>query len=539
MKINSSLYKLKLHEATECLQRSNLYLQSQGPATLRQEAAPITINSSTVQKGSIYIAFKGTGADGHDFIPQAIKNGACCILYDDPNFQPHDLKTLWIKVKNSRSAWSHLMALACKNPQEKLSLIGVTGTNGKTSSVWLTSALLQVHGISTLSIGTLGAFYWGKERLQVSEGIHTTPDPDMLFPLLAWAVEKKISAVIMEVSSHSLIQEKLGPILFHMCAFTSFSRDHLDFHSNMDDYLQAKWRLFQGYLKPDSCAILNTQVLSFLSLDQLSSLNSTQLWAYGIPIPPDHSHSRYSLSNFHTLWLNLNHCQQTLRHSHIEFKVSDHIYEGTIPYFGDYTLENFSLAWIIATRFKPEIATHSSWMQLPQIPGRLERISKHHGSTDAENQNSPTVFVDFAHTPDGLEKVLQNLKALAPASSKIWVVFGCGGNRDRGKRPLMGKVAKTFADHLVLTSDNPRGEEPDAILQDIKSDITPDGSLQTSEDSKSISEYLDREEAIKFAITNASKKDIILIAGKGHEQYQLIGTKKIPFCDQLIAQKYL
>ncbi len=455
-----------------------------------------------IQKGDIYIAFQGTQHDGHDFISKAIEMGAGCIVLENEKRIPSKYKIPCFIVSDSRSAWSVLCSLVYGNPEANLHLYGVTGTDGKTSTVWISSQLVRNASQKCLSLGTLGTFD-GKDHWHLD---HTTPDPPVLFSKFDHAVKNKIPNVIMEVSSHSLMQGKLQNLKFNAAIFTSFSRDHLDFHKTIEDYWAAKCLLFTRHLKDNGLAIVHYKLL-----EKFPILETKKLWTYGFD-----PHLTIQKEN-HVPILEV---KPGKLGQFIRFKIQNKEFSGEIPYFGIHNAENFLAAFLLAKEISSYFPDSQSWMNLASIPGRCELIDP--------REDVPKVFVDFAHTPTGIRTILKTLREYT--RGKLWIVFGCGGNRDSGKRPEMTREAELNADCLILTSDNPRNEDPDFILAEMKKGLSKNNSTL---------EIIDRERAIEHAISHAKKEDTILIAGKGHEAFQIIGTKKIPFSDQNIARHYL
>jgi UDP-N-acetylmuramoyl-L-alanyl-D-glutamate--2,6-diaminopimelate ligase len=304
----------------------------------------------------------------------------------------------------------------------------------------------------------------------------------------------------MEVSSHSLVQEKIGPIQYAAAAFTSFSRDHLDFHRDMNDYFAAKWRLFTEFLLPGAAGFIHTSVDPSL----LPATLPARLAFYGkLPAP-------YGIDVI----------KRDLAGSRVALRDGKAVHEGDLPFFADHAAANFLAAWLLVKQSQNVAVPPAAWRKLRPVPGRLEPVAAPAGK--------PFVFVDYAHTPDALEKTLAVLQPLT--KGRLWVVFGCGGDRDKGKRPLMAQIAEKLAQRVVVTSDNPRTEDPDAILREI---------MVGFKEPRPVTALVDREEAIAFAIREAAATDAIVIAGKGHENYQIVGTTKRPFDDKDVAVKYL
>jgi UDP-N-acetylmuramoyl-L-alanyl-D-glutamate--2,6-diaminopimelate ligase len=350
-----------------------------------------------------------------------------------------------------------------------------------------------------LILGTLG-IYCGEEKFPAT---HTTPDPDELFRQLAMAVDKGVTWAAMEVSSHAVVQRRLGPLRFDAAGFTSFSRDHLDFHPTMEEYFAAKWQLFSHFLKPQAVAWLSHGLEDWLP----PAAYDSGFHFYGPP------RSGRTLQKGDAVF---EVTSMTLQTTDFAVTRGSKRWQGRLPFGADFAIANFTLALLIVEGLLPGRVTAANWSRIEPVPGRFEPVPEAfaHGLS---------VIVDYAHTPDALEKTLQKLRELTPG--RLWVVFGCGGDRDRGKRPLMGAVAEKEADVLMVTSDNPRTEDPQTILKDI---------LQGLSQSKHQA-IVDRESAILRAIQEAQPGDTILIAGKGHEDYQIIGKEKFPFDDKKVA----
>lgn len=544
MRKDSVIYKISYSDAMTCLEQAGILVQK----SLAKTACPssdygqIRTNSSLIQPADLFIAYGGVQSDGHHFIAKAVEQGSRFIVFEDPSYLEFLNKKArspsFALVKNSRKAWSLLWAKACGNPEKNLKLWAVTGTNGKTSTVWMACSLLRDQlknssqkGNSILSLGTLGTLLWRQGVAGtpecVSEPLHTTPDPDLLFPILSSFEQDGGRYVFMEASSHSLVQEKLAPLQFESCAFTSFSRDHLDFHKNMEDYWASKCRLFTEHLKKKGSIFffhgLAKKLKETKLLENMPEEQNIIFYGEKKASAPEEENPYKSLMVAE--WKPDSHL------SFLKFSYDGKTFEGEIPLLGDYAAENFLAAWLLVQSVSNLEPAPETWKSLPQVPGRLERVGIGDSGT-----HGPFLFVDFAHTPEGLEKVLTTLKNTKKPQQTLWLVFGCGGDRDRGKRPLMATIASLLADHIIVTSDNPRWENPLDILSEIRLGFQKTSSSFASQ---VVSEIVDREEAIKFAITNAQAQDIIVIAGKGHEKDQIIAGKKVPFEDQSIAKKYL
>ncbi len=479
---------------------------------LSREKSAVCTDSRKAQTGCIFIAIKGTKHDGHRHLNELAGLGLSLIVTEcDPPPEANWAKTTpWIRVSSSRKAWSYLASSAYDEPQTNLKLIAVTGTNGKTSTVWMVGELLRTSGIKCMTVGTLGA-YIGDQHFPTG---HTTPDPDILFSLLRLATDQGVSVVAMEASSHALAQSKLAALSFDAMAFTSFSRDHLDFHESLEDYWKAKWQLFTELGKPGALCAFSASLGTQLNLGTLSG-RDVQLYGakQHFPSVQNSKDSMVKLTTYEVTTSDFNGSQINLSSPGSTVK------SGFVPYFADHALDNFTAAEILASRVSSRAIPSNVWRHLRAVPGRLEQVLI---------SGRPGVIVDYAHTPDALEKTLRVLKPLC--RGKLHVVFGCGGNRDKGKRPIMGGIASTIADHVIITSDNPRHEDPAAIANDI---------CGGTHGATTVDVELDRELAIRQAIEGAKAADLILIAGKGHETEQIFADRVVPFDDRLIAKKAL
>lgn len=403
-----------------------------------------------------------------------------------------------IPVGDARKTWAYLEAWSYNNPQDQLCLTGVTGTNGKSSTVWYLYQLLQAQQIGVLAIGTLGIYFNG-EKLPST---HTTPDPDHLYYYFALAVKQGLTHVVMEVSSHSLCQEKLAPVRFQATVFTSFSQDHLDFHPDMKAYAQAKLKLLRDLTTSASQSLMHSSV--FDCMQQLDC-----------PIVTDGKLLLYGEGNHHDIGFEC--LEESLEGSIVGFKtLGDTLVETSVPISSQFMLSNLTAAIGVCNQLLIPV-TQKTLTQMPPIPGRLELIQLGH--------HLPKVLIDFAHTPDALEKLLIEVNRLKPATqSDIWLIFGCGGNRDTKKRPLMGAIAEKYADHVIITSDNPRQEDQTAIAKQIEAGMSRSSKTPIIENS--------RYQAIKRAIDAAKRSDYIIIAGKGHEQQQIFADRTVSFSDR-------
>ena len=457
----------------------------------------LCINSRKLRAGDIFCAYPGTIADGRDFIPQAINDGASFILYEEG----YDLSIAIasLAVKNLAQYVGILASEALHSPSTKLYTIGVTGTNGKTSiSHWLNQAYSLLNN-KTAIIGTTGCGIYPN----LNDYATTTPDPLLLQHLFNEFVTNKVDIVAMEVSSHALAQGRVNGVAFKQAIFTNLTQDHLDYHVTMEAYYQAKKRLFDW----DNLeyAIINTDDEYGQRL--YNELPQRQMkFSYGICNPADLTAQNISLG----LWGARFELHYNNECALVESKV-----------IGEFNISNvLAVAASLLLRGIKFTEIAKIIANLNPVVGRMETISI---------ENGPLVVVDFAHTPDALQNALQALQNIENRG-KLYCVFGCGGNRDKTKRKLMGNIAQRLADIAVVTSDNPRFEEPDLIVADIVEDITQYDNVKR---------IVDRKDAILQTIANAQSGDIILIAGKGHENYQEINGVKHHFSDQEIVQEFI
>jgi len=463
------------------------------PPTLRTD-------SRQVQPGDIFVAIPGTNYDGHRFIPHALQNGAKYIVAQTDSHIPPNPNAQTVLVEDSTYA-AALLAQAEKGyPAAKLTNLAVTGTNGKTTVAFMTRRCLQQAGHKCGLIGTV-AYDTGNGRF--IESNLTTPDPLTIAELTAQMVRNHAQFMITEASSHALQQNRLATIDFKAAAFTNLSGDHLDYHKTEQSYLNAKAKLFRS-LSPHAVAVLNKQ--SPHAQHMASITNARILW-YAVDAPADicaYIESTDTTSTDYTICHN------------------DQCCRIRSPLLGRHNVENALAAAGLCLAAGIDLPTIAAGIaSLQAVPGRLERISP---------PNAPTVIIDYAHTDDALKNVLAALRPLCKA--RLWVVFGCGGDRDRSKRPRMARIAEQLADTIVVTSDNPRTEDPHTIIEQILAGFS-------NPNAPSIHVEPDREKAIHYAVTTADPADLVLIAGKGHETYQIIGTRKLPFSDKQVALQAL
>jgi UDP-N-acetylmuramoyl-L-alanyl-D-glutamate--2,6-diaminopimelate ligase len=453
----------------------------------------LALDSRHIKPGYIFFALAGANQHGLTHLPQALGNGANVVFYDpkgESGLATPEVQVPLIAVTQLEQLVGEIAARFYGQPSRNLSVIGITGTNGKTSCSQFLAQLLENCGI----IGTLGWGDWG--RLQST--VNTTPDALSIQHIMADFLATNKQAVAMEVSSHGLAQGRVNGVYFKGAVFTNISRDHLDYHGTMTAYLNAKLTLLD---KP-GLAFVVVNLDDAASVDILAAIpKSIQVWGFSV--------FGKSLQNIENI------VAEHVAHKidGIEFNAcwQDQCQRVTVPLYGDFNIENVlsvmavMLAMGIAfTEVLKRIA------QLQPVSGRMERFG---------GGEQPLVFVDYAHTPDALNKVLASLRQ--HCQQTLWVVFGCGGNRDAGKRPLMGAVAAQWADHVLITDDNPRFEESQVIID----------AILTGCQSSKVRVIADRTQAIKTAIHQAKKGDCVVIAGKGHEAYQDVAGIRTPYSD--------
>lgn len=465
---------------------------------LDTEITGLTYDSRKVRPGVLFAAIRGVKSDGHDFISQALISGASAIVAETA--PPTLSATPWIHVPDARAALAKLAANFYNNPSSRMLVGAVTGTNGKTTTACLLHHLLNAAHVRCGLIGTLHYDLGGVMR----DATHTTPESLELQELLAAMLANGCRAVAMEASSHALHQHRLDGVKLNVAIFTNLTQDHLDYHAGMDDYFAQKAKLFEAAAaQPDAKLIINADDKWGRRLIQQYE-NHPGLRRYGLTQGSDYhaSDARCDING-----------------STFELEHKDRSLLVRVPLIGMFNVYN-SLAAIAAAHamgcnFRESVTNMN---KAPQVPGRMERVS------DRERFQ---VFVDYAHTPDGLINALSAARALRP--SRIITVFGCGGNRDRTKRPQMARAVEEGSDITILTSDNPRTEDPKQIMEDARKGF--------AKSSHTLIE--DRRQAILTAVKNASDGDLILIAGKGHETYQEIQGVKHPFDDRKVARGYL
>ncbi len=473
------------------------------------EVSGIFNDARKVIADGLFVAIRGVKVDGHSFIPDAISNGASVLVVEDPNQVPNNFKGFVLRVENTREALDVLASHYHGDPAEEMFCVGVTGTNGKTSVTYMVEAIFNHSQNPTGVIGTVNHHLLDK----VWPSDMTTPDPINLQKRLREFKDAGAKAVAMEVSSHALDQHRVDSVPFNTVIFTNLTRDHLDYHETMEKYFESKQRLFTDLLwkteKLPCFAIIN---IDDKYGRRMHVADPAILWTYGSDKDADLSFKIKNMDFALTVF---------------DLKTPVGTTEVELPMSGTHNVMN-AVAAIGAglSAGIPLEVCKAAIASFTGVPGRLQAVP---------NNKNLSVFVDYAHSPDALENVLTALTKVRESlksEAKIWTIFGCGGDRDKGKRPLMAEMALKFSDAVVVTSDNPRTEEPQSIIEDILKGVN-------AQDKNRVTVLADRKEAIYATIHKAQPGDVILIAGKGHEDYQIIGSTKFPFSDVQVAEQAL
>jgi UDP-N-acetylmuramoyl-L-alanyl-D-glutamate--2,6-diaminopimelate ligase len=491
---------MRLLDLLKGLEGQVAILERQGD--MQVELIGITDDSRAVRPGSLFVAVKGERVDGHEFIRAAAEAGAAALVAQQI---PNGLAIPFLRLADSRKALGLLGGQFYGDPSSRLRMIGVTGTNGKTTTTYVCKALLEALGRRVGLIGTV-AYHIGSEIIPAS---HTTPGALELQQLLAKMVNGGCSVAVMEVSSHALAQDRTSGCEYDVAVFSNLTQDHLDFHHTMEAYFQAKLRLFTGLTgtrKENKRAIVNRDDPSGL---RIQSLCPAPVWTYGLKGKADLMAESVRLSLGGTTFRAVTPSGSFAVESHL---VGEHNVYNLLAAIGVALHEGATTEQVC------EAVTH-----VTNVPGRFERVM---------GGQPFTVVVDYAHTEDALVRLLTAAQALK--AGRIITVFGCGGDRDRGKRPKMGRTAVQYSDIVILTSDNPRTEDPLAILREVETGVT---EALIDRPKVQYRKVPDRKEAIGVAVREARPGDMVLIAGKGHEDYQIIGTKKFHFDDREVARE--
>lgn len=459
------------------------------------EIQSLDYDSRRVKDGSLFFAIKGEQADGHLYIDEAIRKGAVAVVSSRP--APPDLDVAWIQVEATRPSMGILAAQFYQHPSRRLQLVGITGTNGKTTTAFLTHSILERRSPALL-MGTIKAKIGEWE----SESERTTPEAVDIQAILSRALKSGCTAGVMEVSSHALFFHRVYQCSFPVAVFTNLSQDHLDFHKSLEEYFQAKCLLFQKHYNPGL---------------RYAVVNRDDPFAERIELAPAVRRVTFGLSKDNDVYP-VSH-RTSLEGTRVELKWFDRRLPLSSPLAGEHNFYNIMSAAIAASLLgASDEQIREGVEQMQQVPGRFEKV---------DTKKPSTVIVDYAHTPHALENVLRLCRQLAQGN--VICVFGAGGDRDREKRPLMGAIAARDADWVIVTSDNPRFEDPARIAREIQAGI-PAGATHCEV-------ILDRREAITRALEAAGENDIVLLAGKGHEAYQHIQGESIPFDDREVVKE--
>ena len=457
------------------------------------EVSALAYESNRVEPGSLFCTWKGKVKDGHTFVPDAVKRGAVAVVAER---QLGDLKIPGIRVENGRRALGRMAANFYGNPSRQVRVVGVTGTNGKTSTAMLLQSLLEVGGLRSGLLGTV-VNDTGKGRVGAK---HTTPEALDLQQYLAEMRENGCRAAAIEVSSHALDQGRTEGVEFAGAIFTNLGRDHLDYHQTLEAYEEAKAQLFRG---------LGAGAFAVINAEDPVGIRMVNRCAPGVRI------IRYGVDRGEV-------CTRDLKMgtggSSFVLRTSEGEVAATLPWLGRFNVANALAAAAGALAAGVPLEKVAAGLgRAPAVPGRMERVA---------GPQEITVLIDYAHTEDAVRAALETLRPLT--KGKLWIVLGAGGDRDKGKRPNMAAAAASLADEVILTSDNPRSEDPAVILREMRSGVSSGSRVQVIES---------RSEAIRAVVLGAAKGDVVLIAGKGHEEFQEIRGAKLPFSDRREAER--
>jgi len=465
--------------------------------TRDQEITGIAYSSRKVEPGNIFIALKGQKADGHDFLPEALQRGAVAIVSERPC--PPEIDRAWVQVLDSREAMALLAANFYDHPSSRLKVVGITGTKGKTTITYILEEILKTAGLQPGVVGTI-EYRWGGRQFSAER---TTPEAPDIQKFLRQMVDEGVSHCLMEVSSHSLELKRVWGIGFDVAVFTNLSGEHLDYHQTMENYFEAKKKLF---------FLNHKRQASIVNIDdpwgeRLLSELPMQTISFGFRPEAVVRAEKFTID-------------QEEMTATVSTPLGSLTFTSSL--IGKHNLYNFLAAIAAALMLSvpmPDIIRGIS--SLKRIPGRFESVA---------NRLGVKVIVDYAHTDGALENLLQAIRSLNPR--KVILVFGCGGDRDRLKRPRMGEVAARLADWTIITSDNPRSEEPEQIISEIEQGFHHLGN-------HNYEKIIDRRQAIETALVMARKGDWVVVAGKGHENYQVFRDRTVPFSDVETAREII
>lgn len=453
----------------------------------------LTINSNEIFKECLFLGLQGGKMDGHQYITSALQNG--CIGVIAERSIPIDENIPYLVFPELHKYIPQLSALVYPSFKKVSNLLAVTGTNGKTTISTLIRYLLEKSENPCGLIGTINC--WDGKIEEIAS--HTTPPTTDIFRYLHQCSQNKLEYCAMEVSSHALKQNRLGNIKFKVGIFTNLTQDHLDYHQNMEDYEKSKLKLLDLIEENGVAVVISDN-------------------EFGKKIIKESKKKIISVGQDQSSDFQIQAIKMTLQGSEFILVVKGKRFNVSIPLIGEHNIYNSMQAVVSLVQIDFKIENLLNDLKLfGGVKGRLEKVN---------NKSGPAVFVDYAHTPDAMDNVLKSVLALK-GKGKLWVVFGCGGDRDRSKRPLMAKSAEKFGDEVVVTSDNPRTENPESILEEIKAGFLKNKFVA----------IVDRRKAIEYAIQNAKAEDMVLLLGKGHEDYQIIGKEKFHFDDREEAEK--
>jgi UDP-N-acetylmuramoyl-L-alanyl-D-glutamate--2,6-diaminopimelate ligase len=478
---------VSLDQIIKAIEEQGLLVEKRG--ALPAEVSLVTDDSRQVRPGALFVAVKGADRDGHDYLAKAAESGASAAIVEYASAT----KLPAIVVKSGRRAAAIAGAASADWPAREMQLVAVTGTNGKTTTVGLLRHLLDEPKARAASIGTLGVLIGSEGKVHPGGSGLTTPGPIELQQLFRQLRGAGVARVAMEVSSHALHQHRIDGLEFDIAVFTNFTRDHLDYHGSMQEYFAAKAKLLD-YLRPHGTAVVNLDDTAWNAL------------------PTDRRRVTFS-ARVASAEVHASNIRYTPRGSQWDLVLGGERHAVSLPLIGDFNVPNAlgaaAAAWALGLTGERIAAALS---RAPQVPGRLELVCE-----------SPAVLRDYAHTPDALERALEAIRPFV--KERLICVFGCGGDRDKGKRPVMGGIAAKKSDLAIVTSDNPRTEDPEVILDEVESGMggVPHERIE------------DRRAAIERAMQLAGPGDVVLLAGKGHEDYQIRGTTKLPFDEKLIV----
>jgi UDP-N-acetylmuramoyl-L-alanyl-D-glutamate--2,6-diaminopimelate ligase len=491
-----------LADVLETLRGLTVGTPSAGLAVGDRPVAAIAYDSRRVIAGSVFVALKGLRADGGAFAEQAAQRGAIAVVSESA--APQGLGVPWLTVSDARLALALLADRFFDHPSRRMPVIGVTGTNGKTTTSYLLASILDAAGLRAGMLGTVAYRIGGEDR----EASRTTPEAPDVQQLLNEMLQQGCRSAVMEVSSHALSLKRVDGMRFAAGVFSNLTRDHLDFHADMEAYFAAKRRLFE-MLPADAPAVINMDDPRGASLVDISKRPVTYAITNAADVTPGP-------------------IEMTLAGLRFDVKSPNGTIRIASKLVGRPNVYNILAATATAQALDvPTAAIESGIAELSGVPGRFEVVS--------QSPDAVTVVVDYAHTDDALRNLLETARPLS--AKRLITVFGCGGDRDRSKRPLMGMVAARLSDVVVITSDNPRSEDPARIIDEIERGI-PAGR-EASSRAPVIESLVDRAAAIERAVAMAAPGDVVLISGKGHEKYQQIGDRVLPFDDGEVARAAL